>query len=145
MRPFLPAGPGGAIMLRLPGIDLARAFGSPFRWHSRAGEEPSTASIPDGLQIAHRCDNTWCCQPLHLFTATNRENYEDSEAKGRRRLGPAKLTEKDVHYIRQLIYEGLGTNEIADHLGVSTANALVSSLCSQAPRTYPARLPIARE
>ena len=61
------------------------------------------------------------------------------------RKRPAKLTEKDVHYIRQLIYEGLGTNEIADHLGVSTANALVSSLCSQAPRTYPARLPIARE
>jgi hypothetical protein len=85
MRPFLPAGPGGAVMLRLPGIDLARTFGT--------------------------------------------------------RLVPAKLTEKDVHYIRQLIYEGFGANEIADHLGVSGANALVSSLCSQRPgHTRPAYL-----
>lgn len=38
---------------------------------------------PTGLVICHRCDNPLCCNPAHLFPATQRENMLDMAAKGR--------------------------------------------------------------
>jgi hypothetical protein len=60
--------------------------------------------IPDGMNVLHRCDNSNCVNPAHLFTGTQQENVEDQRSKGRlwygTRNGRSKLTEQDVLDIR---------------------------------------------
>ena len=36
-------------------------------------------NIPDGLLIRHSCHNPKCCNPDHLLTGTNLDNYNDSK------------------------------------------------------------------
>lgn len=84
-------------------------------------------SIPDGLQVLHRCDNPACVRPDHLWLGTQTENIADMDAKGRRRfnsakgtqLPQAKLTEADIPVIRQMISEGVIDRLIAERFGVT--------------------------
>lgn len=70
--------------------------------------------IPTGLCVLHRCDNSACVRPDHLFLGTLADNARDMYAKGRNRSRPligeenpkAKLTEKDVKEIRSLYTTG---------------------------------------
>jgi hypothetical protein len=39
--------------------------------------------IPDGLEVAHHCDNPPCVRVKHLFLATRTDNEQDKIAKGR--------------------------------------------------------------
>lgn len=41
--------------------------------------------IPDGMVVAHRCDNPPCCNPAHLFACTESENIYDAVRKKRQR------------------------------------------------------------
>jgi hypothetical protein len=41
--------------------------------------------IPDGMHVLHRCDNTKCCNPDHLFLGTPKDNHDDAVAKGRKK------------------------------------------------------------
>lgn len=62
--------------------------------------------IPDGAQVAHRCDVVYCVRPDHLFLTTQAGNNADKAAKGRapkgEDAGRAKLTETDVQAIRRI-------------------------------------------
>ena len=39
--------------------------------------------IPNERHVCHRCDNTKCCNPEHLFLGTALDNHNDAVAKGR--------------------------------------------------------------
>ncbi len=69
-----------------------------YSWFLEHGE------IDSGLWVLHKCDNPWCVNPEHLWLGTNEDNMKDKIDKGRHRPGErhgmAKLTEKDVLYIR---------------------------------------------
>src|SRR5215831_16376814 len=43
----------------------------------------TNGSIPDALEVCHRCDIPRCVRPAHLFLGTHRENLRDARDKGR--------------------------------------------------------------
>jgi len=62
-----------------------------------------------GTCILHRCDNRKCCNPMHLYAGTQKDNIKDCVKRGRRNPNSvygenhykSKLTKKDVLEIRK--------------------------------------------
>ena len=81
-------------------------------------------SIPDGMEVCHKCDNRGCVNPEHLFLGTHQDNMDDRERKGRNKPqigdknGRAKLSENDVLEIRAKRRLGVSFQKIADEYGV---------------------------
>lgn len=77
---------------------------------------------PYRKQILHRCDNTLCVNPDHLFEGTQTDNMRDKVQKGRgnfasgERHGISVLTSEDILNIRA---SGLSQRALAQEYGVS--------------------------
>jgi hypothetical protein len=84
---------------------------------------------PQELSVCHVCDNPPCCNPLHLFAGTHRDNMTDKISKGRHILGThsasAKLNPVSVRRIRQLWATGEYTQtQIGEMMGVHRGTVL---------------------
>lgn len=80
--------------------------------------------LPSDLCVLHKCDNTRCCNPRHLFPGTHADNMRDCFEKGRRPRGmrhwKAELTDAKIIEIRRFRNEdGLKLSELAARFGVS--------------------------
>lgn len=95
----------------------------------RVAYERAHGPIPAGLMVLHRCDNTKCCNPDHLFLGTHLDNMADMRAKGRGNKAPlpvrhgsdvngAKLTPADIVEIRRARADGATTVELGRRFNV---------------------------
>lgn len=79
--------------------------------------EINVGSIPDGMNVLHRCDNGLCIRPEHLFLGSHAENMADKVAKGRQvkgdRINTSKLNEGAVIEIRRRLSDGDSHRDIA--------------------------------
>lgn len=89
-------------------------------------------TIPEGMNILHKCDNPSCVRPSHLEAGTQIKNILDAYIKGRKYPqagilnGHAKLTDEEVAEIRELVVNGVKQTEIAARFGID--NSYVSHL-----------------
>ena len=99
---------------------------------SRLMFDAQYGSLPPDMCVLHRCDVPACCNPLHLFPGTHRDNAVDRNSKGRQargeRHGLAKLTSLDVIEMRRLASSGTVLTRIAEQFGIrlSTVSEIVS-------------------
>lgn len=76
--------------------------------------------------VLHRCDNTLCCNPAHLYLGDHAQNMRDMVERQRRKgagvgaaNGRAKLTQELADEIRAIYASGISQQDIADAYGVS--------------------------
>lgn len=107
------------------------------------------------LIVCHRCDNTSCVNPDHLFLGTQKENMQDCLRKGRLRLPPpakgeqhvnALLTDAQAKEICELLNQGIIHDKIGKKFNISgkVVSAIsarkrwqhVSDIYLRAPKKY---------
>lgn len=94
-------------------------YGGQSRMAHRIAYTLTYGPIPGGFFVCHRCDNSACCNPKHLFVGTNSDNMKDMVSKGRHSFavypdqikrgednGNSKLTELKVREIFRMRHEG---------------------------------------
>lgn len=99
---------------------------------SRAAYISKNGWIEPGLVVCHKCDNPACCNPSHLFAATQAENLADCRAKGRARgmfkggaahpRHTAKITQEMVREAQRLFAEGVSQSEIGRRWGLHSSS-----------------------
>lgn len=88
--------------------------------------------IAKGMCVLHKCDNTRCVNPNHLWLGTQADNAQDRGAKGRaalgERCGMSKLTVQDAKAIRTRYHNGERQQALATEYNVddSTISDIVT-------------------
>ncbi len=103
---------------RYPQIQIGKKS---VRAHRVSFEIFNDKKIPPDKFCLHKCDNTKCVNPEHLFLGTLRENMQDMIKKGRNRYNPPvgircaqhKLNENQVLEIRKLFKKGMNQAELS--------------------------------
>lgn len=75
-------------------------------------------TLPKGLCVLHRCDNTRCVNPTHLFLGTKKENMRDMLLKGRQGRSTPHLTVDQVDEIRRRVHRGESKTALAEEFSV---------------------------
>lgn len=79
--------------------------------------------IPTGMKVCHKCDMPSCCNPEHLFLGSQKDNVNDSQDKGRWKIGNPprrnKLNYEQVQEIKSLNEEGMTRKQIEKKFGIS--------------------------
>lgn len=96
----------------------------------RISYELFIGKIPKNKCVLHKCDNTFCVNPKHLFLGTQKENMLDMINKGRdfkrpllgSKHGNAKLTEEKVREIKIKLKHGISAKELAKIYNVTAIN-----------------------
>lgn len=128
-------------MLKRNGYGEIKRGGKPALTH-RVAYEITYGPIPDGMHVAHKCDNKPCCNPLHLEVATPQKNSQDAIARGLkkpmrgelngmygRRPPNAKLTQDQADSIRESYTKGIYTQkQLAKRFSVSQRTISLISL-----------------
>jgi len=94
----------------------------PIRANRLSYELYHNKKIPRNKCCLHKCDNTKCINPEHLFIGTHKQNMRDMINKGRDKKDPPigsrcaqhKLVESQVLEIRSLLKYVFGRKNIAD-------------------------------
>jgi HNH endonuclease/Helix-turn-helix domain len=73
-------------------------------------------AIPDGMDVAHRCNVKACVNPAHLYVATRSQNLADAHRDG---LIARSLTSAQRRIIDVMLLQGLSNREIARRVGVN--------------------------
>ncbi|WP_371862229.1 HNH endonuclease signature motif containing protein [Acetobacter indonesiensis] len=86
-------------------------------WEAKHGPIPIDQETGKPFVILHLCDNAACCNVDHMELGTQRENMQDSIAKGRHRR-PAATTNK-LNRAVELSDAGKTAAAMADELKIS--------------------------
>lgn len=90
--------------------DRKRYLAHRYSWMITHGDLPTT------VRVCHKCDNTLCVNPEHLFLGTDSDNQIDRVMKWRHNT--RKLTVEDVLEIRKRRTAGEFLHTIAKDFGV---------------------------
>lgn len=83
--------------------------------------------IPRGMNVCHKCDNTSCVNPEHLFLGTQIQNMRDMFKKKRKNHQGenhprVKLTQQQVLEIREMIKNGFTQEEVCRKYGITNGH-----------------------
>jgi len=82
--------------------------------------------VPDGMKVLHKCDNTKCVNPEHLWLGTQKDNIQDMINKKRglvgEKNGSSKLSDKETEEIKIKYKAGTKAKILAGEYGVCRQN-----------------------